>query len=71
MTRVIDASGAARGGLEAGDVIRALDGEEIESFPHLRRLLFDHAVGDTVRLRVARGDGEIDLEVTLGERPKL
>jgi S1-C subfamily serine protease len=63
-------SPAATAGLEAGDVITALDGQEIDStHPFLNMLIFDHKPGDKVELKVDRNGQEITLTVTLGERP--
>jgi len=62
-------SPAAEAGLEAGDAIVALDGEEISDEMPLINLLFTHRPGDTVSITVDRAGETVDVQVTLGERP--
>ncbi len=60
---------AAEAGLEAGDIILALDDQEINAENSLIEVLFSHEPGETVTARVQRGDEELTLDITLGERP--
>jgi S1-C subfamily serine protease len=62
---------AAAAGLQAGDIITALDGEPIESLRAFRDAIAAHQPGDTVTLTVYRADGDTteDLQVTLGDHP--
>ena len=61
---------AADAGLEAGDIITAIDGQEIDNdHPFINELIFDHKPGDEISLTVDRNGDELDLTVTLGERP--
>ena len=85
VTEVRDASPAAEAGFEAGkdeiefqglqvptggDVIIAVDGDEIVGETDLPRLIAQHDPGDEVTIEVIR-DGETrNLDVTLGERPE-
>ncbi len=55
----------ARGGITLGDVIVAIDGEPVEELRDLFRILDGHEVGDTVQLRIRRGNSRISVEVTL------
>jgi predicted aspartyl protease len=56
---------AADAGLKAGDLVRRIDGERIESIdPALLRALFLEE-GRRVRLRVARGTDSLDVSFTL------
>ena len=59
---------AAEAGLEAGDVITAIDGEEIGGRTTLADLLYEREPGETVTLSVERDGAEREIEVTLGER---
>jgi S1-C subfamily serine protease len=59
------ASIGSRGEFVAGDVITAVDGRDISSVADLLGRLDDHAVGDTVKLQVLRGDRTIEVDVTL------
>lgn len=60
----------ARGTIALGDVIVAIDGQPVGQLRDLFRILDAHEVGDTVGLRVRRrGEGQIELTVTLQELP--
>jgi S1-C subfamily serine protease len=53
-----------------GDVIAAVDGQEIVEDADLAEAVSEHAPGDTVTVEVVR-DGEVEeLEIELGERPE-
>ena len=60
---------AADAGIEAGDVILAVDGEQINADNSFVEVLFSHEPGDTVTATVRRGGEELSFDVTLGERP--
>lgn len=65
-------SPAAEAGLEVGDLIVGIDGEEIdEPNEGLDILLFDRRPGQVVELEVERDGETITLELTLGERPEV
>ncbi|MFN8423928.1 MAG: PDZ domain-containing protein [Anaerolineae bacterium] len=57
---------AAAAGLEVEDVIVAVDGDAVASSDDLRRRSRRTRPGDRVMLKVLRGEGELDVEVTLG-----
>ena len=57
-------SPAAQAGLEAGDRIVAVDGEPTEEWDEVRTFIQNNA-NETVTFTVARGDGELDIEVDL------
>ncbi len=53
-----------------GDLIIALDGQPINNFSDLNSFLsFYASAGQTIAVRVLRGDDTIDLSLTLGTRP--
>ena len=52
-----------------GDVITAIDGEAVTRFEELRAVLLQSEPGQKVTLTILRGDEELEVEVTLGERP--
>jgi putative serine protease PepD len=60
---------AERAGLETGDVVTALDGDEVASADELRRRVDAHAPGDQVELTLERSGDTQTVEVTLGTRP--
>lgn len=60
---------AARGGLQAGDVILAVNGEEVERSSSLPRLIGRGAPGSEVELTLMRDGEEISESVELGSWP--
>ena len=65
---VVDGSPAAGAGLQAGDVIVRVDGDEIGSVDGLVKAIGSRAAGEKVRLVLNRGGEEKKLKVTLGAR---
>ncbi|MBQ2887998.1 MAG: trypsin-like peptidase domain-containing protein [Firmicutes bacterium] len=60
-------SAAEQAGLQAYDIVVAVDGVEISTYSELQSMIFAHEIGDAVVVTVVRGDGKLDLEVTLQE----
>ena len=59
----------ARGGLQLGDVIVALDQRPVEDVRDLFALLGPDRVGATISMDVLRGGAPVKLSVLVGERP--
>lgn len=57
--------GPAAGRLRAGDVVRSVDGAEVDGAEQLQQRVREHEVGDTVTIAVERGDEPVEVEVTL------
>jgi S1-C subfamily serine protease len=66
---IFPGSPAEDAGLRDGDVIVAIDGEQISSEVDLAALMLLHAPGDTVTLRVLRDSSVTEIDVTLGVLP--
>jgi serine protease Do len=64
---IMPRSGAQKAGMEAGDVIIAVDGKKIESRDNLIALMGDLLPGDAVELTVLRGEDEKKLNVELSD----
>jgi len=79
---VIAGSGAERAGLRGGakraflgnmpimlggDLIVAIDGQQLEDPQDLSHIMNDHRAGDTVTVTIFRGKQKMDVKVTLGE----
>jgi len=67
-----DANGkspAQDAGVKTGDIIIAVNGQQIESGSTLSTALSGLAPGAQVTLKIARGGQTLDIKVTLGERP--
>ena len=71
LVSLVDGSGpAANAGLEAGDVILALNGKEISSSGELPPLIADIRPGDSAKLTVWRKGGSREIEVKIGAQPE-
>jgi membrane-associated protease RseP (regulator of RpoE activity) len=70
VTLVVEGSPAAEAGLREGDVIAAIDGESLANPQQVSDAIAERKPGDRVTLTVSRtGDGEREIEVSLGEHP--
>ena len=80
--RVVPGGAAERAGLKGGteraylgnmpimvggDLIVAIDGQDVQDQQELSRVMNSHRAGDTVKITVYRGKRRMDVEVTLGE----
>lgn len=65
VVKVQDKSPAASGGLARGDIITAVDGEEVANVAKLRYSLYKHSVGDTITVTVERNGKKQDLKIKL------
>jgi S1-C subfamily serine protease len=65
---VVKNSPAWKGGLREGDLITAVDGQAVRSWPALLSLLKTHRAGEQVSLQVVRGKESRATNVMLGER---
>jgi len=70
ISSVESGSPADKAGMKVADVIIEADGEEINSLAYLRYRLYQHDVGDTMRIRVYRDGKEVDLEIELSVASK-
>ncbi|MDX1657204.1 MAG: trypsin-like peptidase domain-containing protein [Nitriliruptorales bacterium] len=69
IAEVVEGTPAHDAGLNRGDIVVAVDGEEIESMEQLAGVIRTHRPGDTVELTVIRDGDELELRVTLDTRP--
>jgi putative serine protease PepD len=60
---------AERAGLEPGDVVTRVDGDEVQDPDDIAAAIDDDAPGDEIEVTVRRGGDERTLTVTLGRRP--
>jgi S1-C subfamily serine protease len=63
-------SPAAAAGLEAGDVIIAVDGDRVDAESDLADHILPHQPGDQLTLSVMRDGRQLDVAVTLGTLPE-
>lgn len=62
---VTEGSGAERAGITAGDVITAIEDEEVFTVDEIKEILNRYSIGDTVKVTVCRDDSYIDIYVQL------
>ncbi len=65
VTEVYENSAAANAGIEAGDVIYSIDGQNLMNTDDLFDALSDKSVGDTIKISVSRGDQVLSFETIL------
>lgn len=66
---VMDGSAASAAGMMANDIIVSVNGKEISGSSGLAAALYEYKIGDVVTITVQRGGENVDLSVTLAERP--
>ncbi len=68
VAEVLDGTPAAKAGLESGDVILGLGGNDVKSPNDLSRRVASYAPGERIKVKISR-DGKVrNLNVTLGQR---
>jgi serine protease Do len=68
LSDVLPAGPAARAGLQAGDLVLALDGKRMENGRQFRINIYTRGLNDTVTLDVQRGERRVSVRVPVGER---
>lgn len=67
--RVVANSGAAKAGLEKGDVITEIEGDKVKDMSDIQSVIYSKKKGDKVKLKISYPDGrnykEKEVEVTL------
>ncbi|MBZ0138065.1 MAG: S1C family serine protease [Planctomycetes bacterium] len=66
---VVAGTGAEKAGLRIGDVILQVNGTDMNELDDLLKIINEHKVGDTLKVKIQRGEEERDLEIILGARP--
>ena len=69
VAEVVEGSPAQAAGLQKGDVIVRVNGDEITSSRKLTRLIGEISPDHTARLTVSRGGSEREINVVVGKRP--
>ncbi|MCD6500918.1 trypsin-like peptidase domain-containing protein [bacterium] len=65
---IVPGSQAEKAGLREGDIILEVDGEKITLQNSLAKIIRAYNPGDKLVLKILRGDKEITIEATLGEK---
>jgi len=64
---VVSGSPASKSGLQKGDVITKVDGNDVESLAEFRYELYKHTPGDIIKITYMRGNVEKNAEITLSK----
>lgn len=64
----VQGENAQKAGFKKGDIVTAIDDEEITSFNVLSSIVTAHKVGDTLKFTILRDNREININLTLEER---
>jgi S1-C subfamily serine protease len=67
---VFPGSPADKAGLREGDEIVAIDDQPVNGDRDLAEQILPHMPGDTIKLKVLRGDSTLEVDVTLGTLPE-
>ncbi len=67
ITKVIPGAAAEKAGIKAGDLVLKLGNKEVDSLKDLQDVLGPLHAGESINLKIRRGDEEKDVKVTLGE----
>ncbi len=69
VTQIMPQSPAEKAGLKINDVVKSVDGSEVNAEHTLRDLLANHKPGDSVKLDVIRDGKTSQIDVTLDQMP--
>ena len=70
IAKLLPGGAAEKAGLKEGDRVLKVGDEEIRDGAQLRGIVGRHISGDVISITVRRGEEELQLEATLGERPQ-
>ena len=68
---VVEGSGAANAGLQEGDIIHKVDGQEMNLFGDLTTIIEDKAIGDVLEVEYERNGSPATTTVTLGAQQDI
>lgn len=68
VSSITEDSGAEDAGIEAADVITAIDGEDVTSSADVQEIVADHEAGDELEITIEREGEEMTVTATLGRR---
>ncbi len=58
-------SAAENAGIKKGDIITKVEGEEVENSSHFKYKLYEHKVGETIKITIKRDNKEITVKLKL------
>ena len=69
LTNVLTNGASAKAGLQADDIIKAVDDKPVTDTPQLLDDIRGHRVGDVLKYKIQRGDKTLEITVRLERRP--
>lgn len=63
-------SPAEKAGIKAGDIVKEIDGESVENSSYFKYKLYNHKVGDTVKIKIERNGKEKTFKIKLTTNAK-
>lgn len=70
VSSVMENTPASKAGLKDNDIIKKIDGTEVDSYTELSKLLTSYSVGDEIALLIERDGKESEIKIILGENIK-
>jgi serine protease Do len=67
--RLVQRAPAARAGLRSGDIILSVDGTRVQDAYDIERVIYRRKPGDTIAIRIVRGETTLDRTVKMSELP--
>jgi S1-C subfamily serine protease/photosystem II stability/assembly factor-like uncharacterized protein len=71
LSRIVDNGPAAKAGLQTDDIIRSIDDKPIGRYEEFTEVLRERKIGDKLKLKVQRGDRNLEIVLTLERRPEI
>ena len=68
LTAITEAGPAEKSGLKSGDVVIQMDGKDVSNYEALVSEIRNRKADDKVKVKVKRGDQNVEVEVTLADR---
>lgn len=68
VAHIFPESPAEKAGLKVGDVILAINGDDLPDFAALSAAIRDRQPGDSIKLQVRRGEDTLELKLRIGKR---
>lgn len=65
MLEIVPNGPAGKAGIESGDILVGVDGEEVENSNQIRKMLYNYEKGDSIKLKIIREGREMEVGIEL------